>query len=507
MDKTVVIYVRVSDPSQVDNFSLDTQEAACRKKASDLGYSNLKIFREEGISAKTIEERPHLQEALLFCRNKKNNVKAFIVYSFSRLSRKTIDFLTIKGYFKKAGISLISIVEPSGDDPENDLISTIISSINQFDNEIKARIVRTHMKARFMQGYPLGKARLGYVMGVVDSKPCPIPHEPLFSIFRSLWNRIAENHLTLWEVQKELVKLGQKEYSINTLSDIFASKFYMGIIQSKYGEIKGKHQPMIDEIIYFRAREVLNGRKPNITIRHHFREDFPLRGTLICEFCGLKLTGGWSKGRLKHYPYYCCGSRGKHNIISINAVKTKERYLTILSSLSPKPNAMQLFSEMVVEQYESRVKQQKFITPDVSGDLDKLTFMRKELAKKHLTGIYTDSDYVELRNDLDNQITKIYALRSQKAIEKIDIQKVMKGVTAYFSCLDGAWLKASLEGKNKISGSMFPKGVICMKEELRTPYIAPIYEQTRDFCSKIYLSTPYLTIFKPMIYLIGINYI
>jgi len=166
MKKTAIIYVRVSDPSQVDNFSLDTQEASCRKKAVDLGFEDVNVFREEGISAKTIDERPQLQDALVYCQNKKNNVTAFIVYSFSRLSRQTIDFLTIKALFKKSGISLISIVEPYGDSPENDLMSTMISSFNQFDNEIKARVVRANMKARFLQGYPLGKARMGYVMGM-----------------------------------------------------------------------------------------------------------------------------------------------------------------------------------------------------------------------------------------------------------------------------------------------------------------------------------------------------
>lgn len=489
--KTAVIYVRVSDPTQVENFSLDSQEASCRKKAAELGPTEIKVFREEGISAKTIEARPQLQEAILYCKNKKNNVGVFIVYSFSRLSRSTLDFLTIRGYFKKAGISLVSIVEPSGDNPENELISTIISSINQFDNEIKARVVKANMKARFMQGFPLGKAKLGYIMGIVEGKSCPVPQEPLFSVVQTMWRRIANERLSLRQVQRELVKLGHKEYPIQTLSGVFLSKFYCGTLESEtYGEIQGKHQPMIDEATFYQVREVLIGRKPHEQERHHLREDFPLRGTLICEFCGLHLTGSWSKGCYEKYAYYYCGSRGKHKIISINADKTKTRYLDLLSTISPKPNRMQLLSELIIEQYETRVKQQGFISTDVQGEINKLAAMRKELGKKHLTGIYTDQDYLDLRDDLDGQIAKKYALMNSKKLIEVDIHKVMEFVSEYFSHLDRAWNRAGLLGKHAISSSIFPRGILCLKDELRTIEIERIYEQTKIFSDQIIVSTP-----------------
>ncbi len=490
MNKTAVIYVRVSDPSQVDNFSLDTQEAACRKKAGELGYTDIKVFREEGISAKTIEDRPQLQESLAYCKVKKNNVTAFIVYSFSRLSRQTIDFLTMKALLKKQNISLVSIVEPSGDDPENELISTIISSINQFDNEIKARVVRANMKARFMQGFALGVPKFGYQVGIVEGRSCPVPKEPEFSVMRTMWQRIADEKLSLRQVQREFVKLGYKKFAVQTLHGYFTSKFYHGLIESgKYGEVTGKHQAMIDEGLYYQVREVLTGKKPNIPARHHLNEDFPLRGTLICEFCGARLSGAWSQGNNDRYPYYSCHSRGIHRIVSINADKTKARYLDLLASLSPKPKSMQLLSEMIVEQYEARVQQQQVITTDVSGELERLTTMRKELGKKHLAGIYTDQDYIELRNDLDSQLTKLYTLTSAKQIHSVDIRKVMDAISTYFSSLDGAWSRASLEGKHAISSSMFPRGVICTRQLLRTIEIERIYEQTFGICSKNNLST------------------
>lgn len=491
MKKTAVIYVRVSDPSQIDNFSLDTQEIACRKKATDLGCETIKLFREEGISAKSITDRPQLQEALLYCNNKKNAVGVFIVYSFSRLSRKTIDFLTIKAVLKKVGISLQSIVEPSGDDPENELISTIISSINQFDNEIKARIVKTNMRARFLQGYPLGRPKLGYTPGIVEGKPCPVPKDPEYSLVRSMWHKIRDEKLTLGEVQKVMSNLGFRKFSKQTLSGVFTSKFYMGIIQSgKYGEIKGKHQSMIDEDTYYKVRDILSKRKPDIQERHHLREDFPLRGVLMCEFCGLRLTGAWSSGRQQKYPYYCCGSRGIHRIISISASRSKDRFVELLHNLSANPKQMQLLSEVLLEQFEARVKLQQISATDYSKDLEQLKNLRKELAMKNLKGIYSDEDYLQLRNDLDDQIAQKYALAYQKQIVNMDFKKITEFSSYYFANLDQAWLKASLEGKVTISDSIFPKGVVCTKEGLRTPKVGHIYNLTKKYSEEIMFSTP-----------------
>ena len=61
--KNAVIYVRVSTESQVDGYSLADQEDRCRKEAERQGFHVLKVYREEGISAKTLD-RPQLEELM-----------------------------------------------------------------------------------------------------------------------------------------------------------------------------------------------------------------------------------------------------------------------------------------------------------------------------------------------------------------------------------------------------------------------------------------------------------
>ena len=60
-----VIYTRVSSKYQVDNYSLDTQERACREFAARAGYDVIKVFTERGESAKTAD-RTELQAMLKY---------------------------------------------------------------------------------------------------------------------------------------------------------------------------------------------------------------------------------------------------------------------------------------------------------------------------------------------------------------------------------------------------------------------------------------------------------
>src|SRR5476649_2629262 len=87
--KKAIIYLRVSTEEQVDNFSLGTQEEICTREAQRRNYEVVKIFREEGKSAKTITGRPVLIELLEFCRKNKKILDAVIIYRLDRMSRQT----------------------------------------------------------------------------------------------------------------------------------------------------------------------------------------------------------------------------------------------------------------------------------------------------------------------------------------------------------------------------------------------------------------------------------
>src|ERR1700722_19901398 len=110
--KKAIIYLRVSTEEQVDNFSLDTQERICNQEAERKGLQIIKVFREEGKSAKTIVGRPVFLELLEYCRKNKKNIDALIVYRLDRVSRQLQDYLAIRKKLTECDIMIISASEP-----------------------------------------------------------------------------------------------------------------------------------------------------------------------------------------------------------------------------------------------------------------------------------------------------------------------------------------------------------------------------------------------------------
>ncbi len=77
-----IIYTRVSTEEQANHgFSLQKQELECKNFAKREGYNILKIFKEEGASAKSTN-RPQLQNLIKYCIE---NKKMWIVLLFGNL--------------------------------------------------------------------------------------------------------------------------------------------------------------------------------------------------------------------------------------------------------------------------------------------------------------------------------------------------------------------------------------------------------------------------------------
>src|SRR3989338_9024293 len=160
--KTAVIYLRVSTEEQVDNFSLDTQADICNKEAQRRGIEIIKVFREEGRSAKTITGRPVLVELLEFCRKNKRTLDAVIVYRIDRISRQLQDYLAIRKRLAEYEIALISASEPTGNSPTERFIESMLAGFAQMDNDVKSERTKNGLRARFLAGLTSVAAPIGY---------------------------------------------------------------------------------------------------------------------------------------------------------------------------------------------------------------------------------------------------------------------------------------------------------------------------------------------------------
>lgn len=104
--------------------------------------------------------------------------------------------------------------------------------------------------------------------------------------------------------------------------------------------IKGSHEPLISEDLFYEVQKVINSKRQVVSKRDDLKAMFYLRGALVCPLCGKKLRGSFSRGSTKRYPYYHCDSGCK---MRINAHIVNASYEQQLSQLEISKGAMGLF--------------------------------------------------------------------------------------------------------------------------------------------------------------------
>lgn len=110
------IYVRVSSEDQVRGTSLESQEAQCRQHAERNGWTVLRVYRDEGASAKTAD-RPQFQQMLRDLSRSGAGVERLVIWKLDRFARSMDDHVECRRRLAASGVYIASATEPLSKDP------------------------------------------------------------------------------------------------------------------------------------------------------------------------------------------------------------------------------------------------------------------------------------------------------------------------------------------------------------------------------------------------------
>ena len=106
--KQAIGYIRVSTEQQAnEGVSLEAQKAKIAAWCVTNGYELVNVFVDAGISGKSMDKRPGLQDAM---KSLKKGM-ALVSYSLSRLARSTKDALSIGETVAKRKADMVSLTE------------------------------------------------------------------------------------------------------------------------------------------------------------------------------------------------------------------------------------------------------------------------------------------------------------------------------------------------------------------------------------------------------------
>ena len=168
----VIGYVRVSTQGQAkDGYSLSYQQDEIRSYREEQGWNLLHMFMDEGISGAKVDEdtlevdRIGFQDVLSALSTQ--TIDAVVVLNTSRLWRSDIMKVLVHREFKKHGVDVKSIEQPTYSiykkDPSDFLINGLMELLDAYQRlEISMKLSRGRNKKAQQGGYAGGRAAFGY---------------------------------------------------------------------------------------------------------------------------------------------------------------------------------------------------------------------------------------------------------------------------------------------------------------------------------------------------------
>ncbi len=481
--KSAVIYYRVSTADQVDGFSLDNQKEACQRYADDKGFNVAKLFSDEGESAKTAD-RPGLQAMLKFVADKKNKINCIIVNKIDRLSRNVNDYSAIKGLLDKLGVELVSTTEAIGNNSFGKFMGNMMASIAQLDNDVRSERVSDGILKCLQSGRSPHHAPLGYLNQNHGKRDISIVLDPERSkIIKYLLEEFSKGIYTQQELRHKANQLGLrskngKEIGTQLIHKLLASKFYAGIIVSKYGEFKGNHPALISlETYYKNQKQFPKTTKGDYIAGSRTDETFPLRHQVDCGMCGRPLTACFSRGKLgKQYPYYRCYQKACPSKKAISKKTLEHEFSKCLKKVTPTKEVLSTFKKVILDVWQNRFDELNQKQEVTNKQIENLTAEKAKLLDLVKKNLLPDEDFKTEYGKVKEQLTDKQLELSE--IKTLDFNPAasVDFVFDFVANLNKFWPKTTYWQKHKLMGLIFPKKPIYDYTKFTTPKLSHIFQ-------------------------------
>ena len=460
------LYIRVSTEEQADKgYSQRNQEDVLLKYCE---ISNIKVRNVvfEDHYAKTFE-RPKWKILLSELKKYKGKSDLVLFTKWDRFSRNASDAYQMISTLRKIGVEPQAIEQPLDMNiPENKMMLAVYLTTPEIENDRRALNVKHGMRQARKEGRWMGVAPPGYANKVTeDGKKYMAISEPQASHLKWAFEQIAEGIYSTSEIWK-LAKERGLTCSVNSFWTAIRNVGYCGkVVVSAYKNeaaylVKGLHEPLISESLFYDVQDVLTGRKRDIApngVTIVSQDKLPLRGFLNCTKCTRVLTGSASKGRNEyHYYYHCRSSCG----VRYNAKTVNMDFVYELRKFIPKPGMAEVFKEVVCDLYKDgnqfQQDEKKSFISQITENNNRITKARELLLNDGIDQL----DYKLIKTEAEEKIIRLEAKLNDfvaNGTASVDIDELVYKAVENLQKLDLLYLNADIEGQRFIIGSIFPE--------------------------------------------------
>lgn len=468
--KTAVIYTRVSTDEQKENgFSLQDQLSKLQIECARNNIEVLKHYQDDH-SAKDFN-RPEFKAFLNDIETRKIKPDIFLCVRPDRFSRNLQNTMMMLTKFKSLGIEFRTLENHTDlDSPESLLPFMIYNLMPQIDNERRGLNTRRGMRQAMREGRTMGRPPIGYLNDkfnktiVIDEVNAPLIKEG--------FEQLSKGVYTIEEVRKQLIKKGLRNCCKQSFLNHVRNPYYYGLIvmpawkDEPEEEVLGQHLPLITKELFDEVQNTLFGKRKKTQVKFTRKEELPLRGHLFCNSCGGKLTGSRSTSRngTKHY-YYHCQKGCKERFRADFANYAFEDYLDTFKIDESLLGLYKLTLEDIFNQDEneriSKIKQ-------TEEKISLINLKMISLEDKYLADSITSEEYQSMKTRILGELNEWKYKNEELSKDTSAFKQYFEYGIPFLLNMKSYYMKADLEIKQKIVGSIFPEKIIFHEKKYRT---------------------------------------
>ena len=454
-----------------------------------MNYEVIHCCRED-FSAKHHDfRRPQMQWLRDYCRKHKREVDMILFLRWDRFSRNTEFAHVFKRVFMdEMGIKFNAVENPIDfEATEWSTLFNLYAGIAQTENNKISRRTRDGIRETLLKGKCANKAPRGYKNIRTSKHDTHIEiDETVAPLIRKLFAEVAKGIETPNYIRRKYAK----KFSESSYFAMLRNPFYIGKIRvPAYKDeperlVDGVHEPLIDESIYNKVQDVLDGkRRKSPKLSKPQDPMLFLRKFLICPICGHCLTGATSKGNGGKYTYYFCCNDSKH--IRVRAERVNDTFAHYLSVLKPYDTVLDLYKEILNDiRKEDRVEQIRR-TERLKNELNTVIKRMDSVQDKYIDGELDKLSYNRLMERYSNEAESLQErIALVETPNNVKVEPKLGYAISLISNIDRFILDAPVSLKIKLLGSMFPQKIEFDGNKYRTneynKVLDLIYQQTNE---------------------------
>jgi len=241
--------------------------------------------------------------------------------------------------------------------------------------------------------------------------------------------------------------------------------------------VPGQHEGIASEELFQQVQDVLDGRGRIYRPKAQTRDEFPLRGFLICPNCGKLLTGSRSKGRNSYYTYYhCtpkCGTRFKTEEANTSFLRELRKYV-------PRRAMVNVYGELIMEEFKEATYHSRQERTTVLKQIDILNDQLNKARMEMLFERIDPADFKIMKADCEREINALERKITQIPHDTRTIEGITKKGMDNLIRLDELFENGNIREKREIVGSIFPENLTFNGDYYRT-------ERLNEAVRQIYL--------------------